>query len=360
MSTQHTFYFFSYVPAIRYHISQCLLQRGWVEAVNAQSADLGDKHLSLNDKLAKHVEYKHLLAALVANINPPIMPLTYTINDENCQQVFAKIIYEHYLVNHQYQPSVEGVQWILKPSMLNNGDQIKLFNNIEDIKKYYYTASRLGGDHVLQQYIHQPKLIDGKKHTYRLHVVATNYAGVFLYDQGYINLSALPFSAEDGFANRKMHITNYVLDGVLSHIEQRSTNLLADFPDTYQQMKDIVSKVMKALVKKEPVFLKPNKTLKFEIFGFDFMKDDSGKLWLLEINQGPDAPTFEENHLNVVLWERFWQDIIDDFAIPVALHNRQKREYAHFNQVLTKSESYSVCRNFIHKLFNAPVGATLK
>ena len=98
-----TFYFFSYVPAIRYHISQRLLKRGWVEAQNALAASLGDRHLSLNDEIAKNLEYKHLLADLVANMNPPLMPLSYTINDDNCQQVFAKVIFEHYLVDNQYK-----------------------------------------------------------------------------------------------------------------------------------------------------------------------------------------------------------------------------------------------------------------
>jgi hypothetical protein len=349
----HTFYFFSYVPAIRFHISQRLLKRGWVEGQNAQSAKLGDRHLSLNDEITKNLEYKHLLAELVADYKPPIMPMSYTINDDNCQQVFAQIIFEHYLHHHQYQSRIPGLEWILKPSMLNNGDQIKLFNNIEDIKKHYYNTSRLGGDHVLQQYIHRPALIEGKKFTYRLHVVATNYAGVFLYDQGYINMSALPFSHVDDFKNRKMHITNYVLDGELSHITQRSTNELPDFQETYQQMVDIVKKVMKALVKKEPSYFKPQKFHKFEIFGFDFMADETGKLWLLEINQGPDAPTFEENHLNPILWERFWQDIIDDFAIPVALNTPPKSGYAHFKQILTKGQSYSICRNVIHQLFHS-------
>ncbi|HRE31178.1 MAG TPA: hypothetical protein PLD88_04310, partial [Candidatus Berkiella sp.] len=113
-------------------------------------------------------------------------------------------------------------------------------------------------------------------------------AGIFFYDQGYINISALPFSINDHLVNRKMHITNYVLDGVLSHIEQRSTNALNDFPQVYEEMRVIVREVFNALLKKEPSYLKQQNEKHFEIFGFDFMKDETGKLWLLEINQGPD------------------------------------------------------------------------
>ncbi|MGE3319229.1 MAG: YheC/YheD family protein [Candidatus Berkiella sp.] len=352
--SKHTFYFFNYVPAIRYHISRCLKERGWVEAKNAASADFGDRHLSLHDEASKNLEYKHLLAKLVEKIDPPVMPLTYTLNDDNAGQVLARVIYEKYLVNNQYQATIPGLQWILKPSMLNNGDEIKLFNNIEEVKKHYASTKRLGGEHVLQQFISDPALIDGRKYTYRLHVVATNYAGVFMYDQGYINISALPYSKENNFASRKMVITNYVLDGVLANIEQRSTTLLPDFAETYEQMKAIITQVMKALLAKQPDYLKPQATPIFEIFGFDFTKDSSGKLWLLEINQGPDMPTFEDNPLKAGLWLRFWQDIVDEFVIPCALGVAPKSEYAHFTQVLTRGESYSAYRNFLYKLFHSP------
>src|SRR5204863_7155118 len=99
--------------------------------------------------------------------------------------------------------------------------------------------------------------------------------------------------------------------------------------------------VMKALIKKEPAYLKPQKVQQFEILGCDFMADASGKLWLLEINQGPDAPTFEDNHLKATLWDRFWQDMVDEFAIPCALKILPKNNYAHFTQILTPNESYS-------------------
>ncbi|HRE31177.1 MAG TPA: hypothetical protein PLD88_04305, partial [Candidatus Berkiella sp.] len=163
MKPSSSFYFFSYVPAIRYHISRLLSQQGWIEAPNAQSANLSDRHLSINDEISKNLEYKHLLAKLTANISPEIMPLTYEINDDNCQQVFAKIIYEHYLIKRQYQQTVQGLQWILKPSMLNNGDEIHLFNNIEEVKNHYATTHRVGGEHVLQRYINNPALINDRK-----------------------------------------------------------------------------------------------------------------------------------------------------------------------------------------------------
>lgn len=344
-----SFYFFSYRPAIRYKISQKLLSLGWHEAKNSHEASFNDNNLTLNDEVSKHLEYKHLLANLVARYCPQVMPLTYSINDINYPQVIAKIIYEHYMKNGRYEKDVPDLKWILKPSTLNNGDEIKLFNNVEELKKHYQSTQRLGGEHVVQQYIPNPALINGRKFTFRLPVILTNYAGVFIYHEGYINISALPFNLNDNFVNKKTHITNYVIDGEFAHIEQRLIHSLDNFSDLYQQMSVIVHCVIKALLKIAPHYLKYKNINIFEIFGFDFILDTNGKLWLLEINQGPDAPTFEDNVLDKTLWNHFWDDIVKDFVIPIAL-NKPLEQYKHFQQVFKPTQSFSIqdwmCRLF--------------
>jgi tubulin--tyrosine ligase len=334
------FHFFSYRPAIRYHIERRLLERGWQKTANAKDALFADRHLTLPEESSNHLEYKHLLAQLVGKYCKDVMLPTYCINDKNYPQVFAKIIYDHYLVNGQYQADQPHLKWILKPSMLNNGDGIKLFNNIEELKRYYGNPKRLGGEHVVQQYLADPALIDGKKYTFRVAAVLTNYTGVYLCQHGYINISGYPFSMEDSFINRKAHITNYVLDGEFANIEQRSTQLIKEFEPIYQQIANIIRAVIKGLLKTDPHYLAPQKTKIMEIFGCDFILDQKGKVWLLEINQGPDAPTFEENPLNEILWEPFWEDIIEDFVLPIALDVPPKSHYARFTQLLTAKQCY--------------------
>jgi tubulin--tyrosine ligase len=350
MEKTHLFHFFSSRLATRFHIARRLLAKGWQETSQIAQASFADTNLTLNDEISKYLEYKHLLAALVAKNCPDIMPITYHVNDENYQTVFAKMIFDHYMINNIYQKEIKDLKWILKPSMLNNGDNIFLFNNIEELKAHYATISRLGGDHVIQRYISDPDLIGGRKYTFRVAAVITNYAGVFLYKQGYINISGYPFDLNDGFKNKKVHITNYVIDGEFAHIEQRATQTIEDFSEIYQQMCAIVLATMQGLLKKAPGFLQPQKKQAFEIFGFDFMRDQKGKIWLIEINQAPDAPTFEENKLDNILWDVFWQDIIDDFVLPIALKVPPKRQYAHFTQILTSSQCYCSWRHFWHKL----------
>lgn len=324
-----TFYFFSYRTAIRYHLSKRLALRGWKEAANEESATLKDENLTLNDDVSKHFEYKHLLANLIQKHCPEVMPATYWINDENYSDVLAKANYEHYYSEGKFHSQKPNVKWILKPSTQNNGDNIKLFDSIEEVRQYYAQPHRLGGDHVLQQYLSEPDLIDGRKYTFRLPVVLSNFAGAFIYREGYVNISGVPFDLSEGLKIRKMHITNYVLDGVLSNIEQRSTHTLPNFDNTFLQMQEIVTQCVRALLKEYPSYLQGSPK-RFEIFGFDFAMDKHNRVWLLEINQGPDAPTFEENPMNAILWEKFWQNIIDDFVIPSTLETPPKNNYRDF------------------------------
>lgn len=345
-----TFYFFSSRMATKFHIAKRLLAMGWQELTTDKSALFTDENLVLNDDISQVLEFKHLLAQLVTKHCKNLMPISYCVNDDNYSQVLARIIYVHYMVNNRYQHEVKDLKWILKPSMLNNGDNIYLFNNIEELKAHFSSTKRLGGEHVIQQYIPNPDLINNRKYTFRVSGVFTNFAGVYLYKQGYVNISALDFDLNDRFVNKKVHITNYVLDGEFANIEQRSTQTLPQFDKIYQQMCSIVHQVLSALLKEHPEYLKPQKLKKFEIFGFDFILDDKGKLWLLEINQAPDAPTFEENKLDPILWEPFWQDIIDEFVVPIALNTPPKRSYAHYQQILSAKASYSLWRSLLKKL----------
>lgn len=342
------FYFFNSRTAIRFHIARQLIARGWQETLQASEAAFGDQHLTLNDEISKNLEYKHLLARLVKKHCPQVMPLTYEINDENYAEVFARIRYENYLSPQTHKSP--ALKWILKPSMLNNGDHIHLFNNIDELKKHYSSAQRLGQEHVVQAYLTDPDLIDGRKYTFRIAAVLTNYAGVFLYQQGYVNISGYPFTLEDDFKNRKVHITNYVLDGEFANIEQRPTQSMQNFADVFAQMKAQVKCVIKGLLKEYPAYLAPSKHKIFEIFGFDFILDRNGKLWLLEINQGPDAPTFEENKLDEILWHVFWRDITEDFVLPIAQNTQPIRNYQNFTQILSAKACFSGWQKWIQQV----------
>lgn len=352
MSRAHCFYFFSLRTAIRYHIAKRLIEQGWTRVNCESEAVLSDRHLSIDDEVSKYLEYKHLLAALIKKYRLSIAPLTYCIQDENYAHVIAEAMYDNHIVCASKHSNVRDKKWILKPSMLNNGDHIKLFNCLSDVSIYYHQRNRLGGDHVLQQYIHCPDLFEGKKYTYRIPVIVTNFSGIYLYREGYINVSVCLFDKEDTMQNKKMHVTNYVLEGELSHIQQHSTTTLPDFPQTYTKMVAIVQAVFEALLKEYPHYLTPGTTRRFEIFGFDFIMDADKRLWLLEINQGPDAPMYEENLMKSVMWDPFWERLMQAFVIPVAQGSEMPECDQWFHRILPASKPTSFWKRLI-KISNA-------
>ena len=345
------FYFFSDRTAIRYHLKNQLTEEGWNRVFCEEEADFGDINLSLNDAISLNFEYKHLLANLLKKHNLNIMPMSYYLNDENYQKTFSKIIYQHYWRNGQYDPDACQIKWILKPSTLNNGDHIHLFNSIDEVKNHYHTQRRLGGDHVLQQYIDSPDLIENKKYTFRIHVILTNYIGVWMSRHGYVNISALEYDHHDAFSNKKMHITNYVLEGELSHITQLPTWEINDFSTTVTKIEEVIKQAILALIKEHPAYLRPDKTKRFEIFGFDVMMDKNKKVWLLEINQGPDAPMYEENKMKPLFWKPFWQEVVSHFVMPI-VNGFPLVSSKQFKQILTQKECFSRSRYWVSKLRN--------
>lgn len=351
----HEFCFFSYRTAIRYHLANQLLKRGWVRTDREKEAVFSDRNLTLNDDISVHLEYKHLLAALLKKHHIEVMPLSYSINDNNFQQIIAEIIYRHYWQKGRYD-SASKIKWILKPSTLNNGDYIHLFNHIEGVKKHYENPHRMGGEHILQQYIDQPDLLEGKKYTFRIHVIITNYAGVWVSRHGYVNMSPVIFDPNEPLLLKKMHITNYVLNGELSYITQRPTWELQDFSVTYEKMKNVIKRVILALTKEYAGYLRPSTDKCFEIFGFDFMLDSAKQLWLLEINQGPDAPMYEDNKMKEIFWLDFWNGVVEQFVLPIAKAEQRVDSYAEnkqFKQLLTASECYSPWRYWLSRLIDS-------
>lgn len=347
--TGNKFHFFSLSTATRYHIARLLAAKNWERVNNERDASLTDKHLFFDENIGGILEHKGHLAELIRRHQLALMPLTYCIDDETKDDVIAEIIYKHYMQNQQYVPH-RDIKWILKPATLNNGDWIRLFDDIEAVKKYYQSSDRLGGPHVLQQYIDNPALIEGKKYTYRLHVFVTNTAGIYVYHRGYINISAEPYLPENGLALKKMHITNYMIDGDLAHITQQPTDGLPHFQKTHQKMGEMLSQLFRALCREHPTYLDPKASPRFEIFGCDFMEDATGRLWLLEVNQGADAPMYEDNPLKPILWQPFWDDVVNDLVLPVANGQLKSIQNPHFCPILSASDCYAFWRVLWHKV----------
>ncbi len=332
MASVSTFHFSNFESAIRFHISKRLMALGWQSMSDPGLASFNDSNLTLDNEVSKVLEYKHLLAALSSEFAPTLMPETFYVDDHNWQSIVG------YMEHHQLIGP-----WILKPSMLNNGDHIVLLKHTDALKEHYLSMNRLGGPHVLQRYVHPPHLLQGKKYTYRLSVILTNDSGVFVAPHGYVNISKNPYPGLS-FVSRNDHITNYILDGELAGIRQLSTTeltgwgeLRAVFCEHIQTMVRAITSVFPHYLSKKDVHGKPRPRA-FELFGFDFMLSEDKQVWLLEINHGPDFPMTDDHALKDTLWDPFWQHVMDDFVLP----NANQKPYS--NHYFTRMMSPNQCR----------------
>ena len=147
-------------------------------------------------------------------------------------------------------------------------------------------------------------------------VVATNYAGVYLYPYGYFNVAVHPYQQE-AYHDLSAHLTNEHLNESESNVVQIPTQQFDFFPPLLQQIRTIITEVMRGLQKLEPNAFICEKQRTLAIFGFDFMVDDERRVWLLEANHGPCFPATENHPLQGKLYDDFWRAFIASFVRPI-------------------------------------------
>ncbi|KNH05893.1 tubulin tyrosine ligase protein, partial [Perkinsela sp. CCAP 1560/4] len=165
---------------------------------------------------------------------------------------------------------------------------------------------------IVQQYIPQPLLIDGRKFDLRIYVALTSIQPLRLYvfDEGLVRLSpeAYPGDTSDLTSIHK-HVTNYSInkhcvttDG--AEIKWNLTRLKAWLCEKYSDGNDkwigiqnsIQAIVVKTFAAVSPEMMRQGKIHMphdarmqgcFELFGFDLLLDTSFKMFLLEVNIMP-------------------------------------------------------------------------
>jgi tubulin--tyrosine ligase len=263
------------------------------------------------------------------------MPETYCINDLNWSAVLSNIAVKYYMKNNQLLDQVGNLLWILKPSLLNNGQHIKIFRELSQIEQHYISSNRMGGEHVLQRYITQPHLLNGKKYSIRMFVILTNYSGAYLYPYGYFNIAVHPYNPNDLF-DLNSHLTNEHLREHETNVVQIPTVQFPFFPPIYLKIINIIKDTINGLQKLHPsaFICKNQRTL--ALFGFDFIVDANMNVWLLEANHVPCFPNSDDHPLHTSLYHGFWQAFIDNFIVPIAAREPVKHiKYQSFTPIAT-------------------------
>jgi hypothetical protein len=298
------FYFKDLQSPTSHQLSQYFLLENWQSTPYIHEACFSSAHFDYPQ--LEVLEFKHLLSEMLKPDLLWLQPRTFYIDEWNALEVL-KMLEKEYA--YQFQP------WILKPSLLNNGQHIKIFKTIKEVCTYYLQNNRLGGPHVIQEYIVEPHLLKGPeyghKYSLRLFMIMTE-SKAFLYPHGYFNIALKPYVSDD-FNNLACHLTNEHLKHDVCNVIQIPTQQYEIFQNFFPQIINITS----ALAKK---FFSNHVNLsasKLGLLGMDFMVDSQERVWLLEANHGPCFPIEESHQLYYKLYEGFWRALINEIIVPI-------------------------------------------
>ncbi|ODV91115.1 hypothetical protein CANCADRAFT_13040, partial [Tortispora caseinolytica NRRL Y-17796] len=212
----------------------------------------------------------------------------------------------------RYAIDNENCQWILKPSMSDKGQGIRIFSTIEQLQDIFDAFEEENDSEddedendendsnngivishlrhfIVQKYITDPLLLDNRKFHLRVYVVCSGAITVYVGKRILALFAGDRYDAEDIYS-LTAHLTNTCLqeNPVDSVREFSGLDIPMDKKEhIYAQIKVIVKEVFEAALAADRMSFQPLPNC-FEFYGLDFLVDADCKPWLLEVNAYPD------------------------------------------------------------------------
>jgi hypothetical protein len=222
-----------------------------------------------------------------------ITPITFNLNSKEEQEAFAL-----------YKSLNPKSIWIYKPQYEYGGKGIT------------FTEPKVL-DGVAQEYIQNPLLYKGRKFDIRVFAMMSgNKPDMYIYPSLLCRTSSYPFTLND-FDNLYIHITNHVIQKESPNYEKyEKGNILILDLDILSQIKDIIKDVFNASLG----HIGPMYKTRFEIFGFDFIVDDTMKVKLIEVNENPSLK-FDNPEVDAIIKKVILE------AIDISVYYKSKKEF---------------------------------
>ena len=197
------------------------------------------------------------------------------------------------------QSAFEGSKniWIVKPGGLSRGRGVHCIDQLNDILSNVKPCNQT----IIQKYIENPLIINGRKFDIRQWVLVTdlNPLTVWLFDTPYVRFGAENYHIDDfknvfsqltgnSIAKHSEKFNSGEIEGDMWENEQFREFLKKTYgkdcwPEIQEKIKRIV--IFSLECAKHKLFHRKNN---FETFGFDIMLDDKLNVYLIEINASPD------------------------------------------------------------------------
>ena len=187
--------------------------------------------------------------------------------------------------------------WIVKPGGLSRGRGVHCIDQLNDILSNVKPCNQT----IIQKYIENPLVINGRKFDIRQWVLVTdlNPLTVWLFETPYIRFGAENYHIDD-FKNVFSQLTG---NSIAKHSDKFNTGEIEGDMWENAQFREFLKKtyggdpwieIQKKIEKivilslecaKHKLFNRKNN---FEVFGFDIMLDDKLNVYIIEINASPD------------------------------------------------------------------------
>lgn len=336
------------------------------ESLDFDYASSNSRSFMINSyMIRKALIRKHYLATTVDHWvakNPNSVLKTHVKRSEAFEVDFAEFLDDALIEAFDLRESLdrnaeldnanEREWWILKPGMSDRGQGIRLFSTMDELQsifdgweedgpdaddgddagnqqdesqpeedggKDYITTSHLR-HFVAQPYIHPPLLIkgEGAKFHIRTYVLCTGSLRVHVYKHMLALFAAKPYQPPwDSTDDIETFLTNTCLqDSPNDNTVQRFWSL--DLPDSqkediFSQICDVTGQACEGAARAMPIHFQPLPNA-FEVFGLDFLVDEVGCAWLLEINAFPDFKQTGSD-LNEIV-RGFWEGVVRKAIAP--------------------------------------------
>ena len=200
---------------------------------------------------------------------------------------------------HLPQYVLEGSKniWIVKPGGLSRGRGVHCIDQLNDILSNVKPCNQT----IIQKYIENPLVINGRKFDIRQWVLVTdlNPLTVWLFETPYVRFGAENYHIDD-FKNVFSQLTG---NSIAKHSDKFNTGEIEGDMWENKEFREFLKKkyggdpwieIQKKIEKivilslqcaKHKLFNRKNN---FEVFGFDIMLDDKLNVYIIEINASPD------------------------------------------------------------------------
>ncbi|CAK79508.1 unnamed protein product (macronuclear) [Paramecium tetraurelia] len=301
-----------------------------------------EHHHEISNKNKLHDNLKMHCQRINKNMDD-FVPITFSINLDSMTLQWDLKKFVDFFIQIKKEGNQKNI-WLLKPPDLNRGRGIQLFsdlkvfiNQVEEFCKIRsanqktkssskgargvtitypdqnekesgqaqisFTIDQSGSNDriiVLQKYLETPLLYNGRKFDFRVWVLIDHTSKYYFFKEGYLRLASEHFDVNN-LKSLYIHLTNnaiqknhpgygkYELGNQLSfqdlqHYLNQQRNTKVTSAGIVLKMKELIHQTIHCACSK----LRDNrKDFQFEIFGYDFMVDKNGHIWLIEINTNP-------------------------------------------------------------------------